>query len=118
MSTPDFFIVGARKCGTTALAEYLREHPGIFFSDPKEPHYFAKDFHGYQPAYATDWDKYLALFSGHTPTQLRSGEGSVWYFYYDNALANIRRSIPDAKLIVMVREPADMLHSQLLWTHD
>lgn len=121
MSTPDFFIVGAPKCGTTALAKYLGENPGIFFSDPKEPHYFAKDFHGYQPAYTTDWEKYLELYSGRTPNQLQLGEGSVWYLYSDNALKNIRRSIPDAKLIVMVREPADLLHSlhsQLLWTQD
>jgi hypothetical protein len=34
---PNFFIVGAPKCGTTALSEYLRSHPDVFFSSPKEP---------------------------------------------------------------------------------
>ena len=43
MCKPDFFIIGAPKCGTTALATYLAEHPNIQLSDPKEPHYFCKD---------------------------------------------------------------------------
>ena len=40
---PTFMIVGAPKCGTTALYEYLQTHPQIFISDPKEPLYFAED---------------------------------------------------------------------------
>ena len=40
---PDFFIVGAPKCGTTSLYYYLRQHPQIFMPDYKEPHYFGKD---------------------------------------------------------------------------
>ena len=41
---PNFFIIGAPKCGTTALSRYLSQHPNIFMSDPKEPHYFCDDF--------------------------------------------------------------------------
>jgi len=37
---PNFFIVGAPKCGTTALHTYLGQHPDIFVSEPKEPNYF------------------------------------------------------------------------------
>jgi hypothetical protein len=44
MKKPNFFIVGAPKCGTTAMAHYLSEHPDIFMSSPKEPHYFNFDF--------------------------------------------------------------------------
>ena len=40
---PNFFIVGAPKCGTTSLDEYLRQHPNVFISRPKEPHYFSTD---------------------------------------------------------------------------
>ena len=43
MKRPDFFIVGAFKAGTTALYEYLRAHPQIFMSVPKEPMYFGQD---------------------------------------------------------------------------
>ena len=48
MMLPDFFIVGAPKCGTTAISEYLRTHPRIFMCKPKEPHYFALDIPGYR----------------------------------------------------------------------
>lgn len=44
MKNPNFFIIGAPKCGTTALSEYLREHPQVFFSDPKELSFFNEDF--------------------------------------------------------------------------
>ena len=43
MKRPDFFIVGAPKCGTTALSEYLRSHPNVFMTEPKEPMYFMPD---------------------------------------------------------------------------
>ncbi|WP_040414858.1 sulfotransferase [Desulfococcus multivorans] len=38
---PDFFIIGAPRCGTTSLSRYLSKHPDICFSRPKEPHYFS-----------------------------------------------------------------------------
>ena len=43
MNKPDFFIVGALKCGTTSLYEYLRQHPEVFMSRIKEPHFFGRD---------------------------------------------------------------------------
>ena len=46
MRLPDFFIVGAPKCGTSALASYLRGHPQIFMSPVKEPNYFCFDAPG------------------------------------------------------------------------
>jgi hypothetical protein len=57
---PDFFIVGAFKAGTTALYEYLRAHPQIFMSVPKEPMYFGQDL---TPRYTRmTEDEYVALF--------------------------------------------------------
>ena len=54
---PDFFIVGAPKCGTTSLAQYLREHPGVFI--PRgEPHYFLPAWR----RFPMDRDEYLRLF--------------------------------------------------------
>lgn len=55
---PDFFIVGAPRCGTTALYTYLRDHPEIFMSPIKEPDFFA-DFLGEQRRVRT-WPEYLA----------------------------------------------------------
>jgi hypothetical protein len=113
---PNFFIVGAPKCGTTALFEYLRSHPGIFLPRVKEPHFFATDLGSY-PAIKT-LDAYQALFQGAGPHQPRIGEASVYYLRSTTAAANIRQYQPDARLIAMFRNPVDMLHSfhsQLLY---
>jgi len=109
MKKPNFFIVGAPKCGTTALSEYLRGHPNVFFSQPKEPHFFATDFPNHR-ATAT-LEEYLALFHEVRPNHLRVGEGSVWYLYSREAVRNIYEYNPEAKLIVMLRNPVDLVHS-------
>jgi hypothetical protein len=113
---PNFFIVGAPKCGTTALYEYLRHHPNIFMSEVKEPHYFAKDLGSY-PRIKTLED-YTELFTRSTDRHSRVGEASVYYLRSAVALANIRAFNPEAKIIAMFRNPVDMvhsLHSQLLY---
>jgi hypothetical protein len=112
---PSFFIVGAPKCGTTALYEYLRPHPNIFMPEIKEPHFFAKDL-GTYPRIKTLED-YLALFAAATRDHLQLGEASVYYLRSSVAIRNIREFNPAAKLIAMFRNPVDMvysLHSQLL----
>jgi hypothetical protein len=113
---PNFFIVGAPKCGTTALYEYLRPHPNIFMPKVKEPHFFATDLGGY-PEVSTLED-YTALFAESTAEHLRVGEASVYYLRSSEAIPNIHRFNPAAKLIAMFRNPVDMvnsLHSQLLY---
>ncbi|HEX2218358.1 MAG TPA: sulfotransferase domain-containing protein [Gemmatimonadales bacterium] len=112
---PSFFIVGAPKCGTTALYEYLRPHPNVFMPEIKEPHFFAKDL-GTYPRIKT-LDDYRALFAGATDQHLEVGEASVYYLRSTVAIPNIREFNPAAKLIAMFRNPVDMvysLHSQLL----
>lgn len=114
--TPNFFIVGAPKCGTTALYEYLRPHPSIFMPRHKEPHYFASDLGTYP--FIKTLDDYRRLFDGAGPQHLRVGEASVYYLRSATAIANIRAFNPDAKLIAMFRNPVEMvhsLHSQLLY---
>lgn len=113
---PNFFIVGAPKCGTTALYEYLRHHPNIFMSEVKEPHFFAKDLGSY-PRIKTLED-YTELFTRSTDRHSSVGEASVYYLRSAVALANIRAFNPEAKIIAMFRNPVDMvhsLHSQLLY---
>lgn len=113
---PDFFIVGAPKCGTTALYEYLRPHPNIFMSTVKEPHFFAGDLGTYP--FIKSRDEYARLFAGAGPQHLRVGEASVYYLRSTVAIANIRDFNPDARLIAMFRNPVEMLHSfhaQLLY---
>ncbi len=109
MRKPDFFIVGAPKCGTTALHTYLGEHPNVFVCTPKEPNYFATDFPTQR--YVRNHDAYLGLYRAATPRHTVIGEASAWYLYSGEAIANIRKFEPNARIIAMVRNPVDMLPS-------
>lgn len=106
---PDFFIVGAPKCGTTALDHYLAAHPDIFMAK-KEMHFFGKDLHFGPRFYRRDEEAYLAEFAGRNG-QTRAGEASVWYLFSRQAAAEIKAFNPTARIIIMLRNPADMLYS-------
>ena len=109
MRRPEFFIVGAFKAGTTALYEYLRAHPQIFMSVPKEPMYFGQDL---TPRYTRmTEDEYLGLFRGAADDQ-RAGEASPWYLYSTSAAREIHAFNPDARIIIMLRNPVDVMYSQ------
>lgn len=113
---PNFFLVGAPKAGTTALYEYLREHPNVCMSKIKEPHYFASDFESYPRV--RDEREYLALFRHCHEDHTAVGEASVWYLYSAVALPLIRERYPDARIVVALRNPIDLaysLHSQAVY---
>ena len=110
MKRPNFFIVGAPKCATTALYEYLITHPDIFMpSDMKEPCFFCKDF-PYQRR-VTSMDEYLQLFDDANDNHLIVGEASVWYLYSKVAIQNLYEFNPESKLIVMLRNPVEQVHA-------
>ncbi len=107
---PDFFIVGAPRCGTTSLSRYLTRNPQICFSRPKEPHYFAR----IDDTPNTDElnRDYLDRCFAHCKPQHRSlGEGSVSYIYSREAIERILHFNPDARFIVQIRNPLTMLPS-------
>jgi hypothetical protein len=111
--------VGAPKCGTTALSEYLRRHSNVFMSDPKEPHYFALDMPGYRAVWTEQ--EYLDLFRSAAARQRRVGEASVFYLYSRDAAIQVAAFAPEARIIVMLRNPVELvasLHSQLLYSRD
>jgi hypothetical protein len=112
---PNFFIIGAPKCGTTALSEYLRTHPNVFFSHPKEPQYYASDFNRRVINNAQD---YMRLFQKANPSKhLAIGEGSALYFRSNVAVSNILKFQPNAKFILMLRNPVELvisLHAEAL----
>lgn len=110
MKGPEFFIVGAPKCGTTAMQEYLRQHPDIFMPDMKEIHHFADDLLKHDDPFL-DRDRYLSLFAGAHEHQL-IGEASVYHLFSRNAARNIKSFCPNAKIIIMLRNPVDMLYSR------
>jgi len=109
MKKTNFFIVGAPKSGTTALSEYLRTHPQIFMSNPKEPQYFCTDMPWIRGF--TQLEAYLNLYEDCNSVQVAIGEASVTYLYSSEALYNIHQFNKDAKIIVMVRNPVDMVYS-------
>ena len=120
---PDFFIVGAPKCGTTSLARYLAEHPRVYITNVKEPSYFARSMvteweAKRSAAYQLDLDSYLQLFQPATDEQTRRGEATTRYLRSETALREIKTLCPDARLIVMLRDPVAMVeswHAQKLW---
>jgi hypothetical protein len=107
---PDFFVVGAPRCGTTALSGYLSKHPQVCFSKPKEPHYFARiDARHLE---GTEWRSEYARFFAHYREGDRAvGEGSVSYLYFEETLEHITRINPKARFIAMLRNPLEMLPS-------
>ena len=104
---PNFFIIGAPKCGTTSLSVYLSEHREIVMSHPKEPHYFSTDI---ENGRMTDQSKYLACFA-QDKTPIAVGEASTLYLYSKDAIQNILEFNPKAKLIVMLRNPTEVAFS-------
>lgn len=105
---PDFYVVGAPKCGTTSLHRYLRQHPGVFVPDVKEPNFFCSDFPSIQKYKSLE--DYSTLFEPAQENQL-VGEASPWYLYSKTAIQNILDVQPDAKFIVMLRNPVDAVIS-------
>ncbi len=116
MKEPNFFIVGAAKCGTTALYTYLCRHPEVFMPlYVKEPHYFASDLHWNKKAvqlhkWITNKREYLDLFA-QANEAIAVGEASVFYLYSETAASEIYRFNPLAKIIIMLRQPVDMIYS-------
>jgi len=112
---PNFFILGAPKCGTTALAEWLGAHPNILMSSYKEPHFFNTD----DRRLVDTMEHYEHFFRGAGPQHRAIGEASVWYLSSAQAVPGILRYQPDARFIAMLRNPVDMapaLHAEMIFT--
>lgn len=120
MRKPNLFIVGAPKCGTTSMSGYLDQHPDIFFSHgwkKKEPYFFCSDFSSHKWRISNP-DQYLSIFDGAS-SEKHVGEASPWYLYSKIAAYEIKRYEPSAKIIIMLRNPVDMmysLHRQFLYS--
>jgi len=142
MREPNFFIVGAPKAGTTSLYHYLNQHPDIYMSPMKEPCYFSSEVRPEffeprrrQQAYrlvedvleylhgpmneerfggiVCRWEDYLRLFAAAT-TERAVGEASVNYLWSATAAEGIASRIPQAKIVMVLRSPAERAFSQYL----
>jgi len=113
---PNFFIIGAPKCGTTSLAAWLAGNPAIFVSPIKEPYYFSVDL---RYRFIGEWDDYLRLFRDAGDEAVAVGEATTAYLFSRDAVPLIENKFSSAKYIVMVRNPVDMaysLHEQQLFS--
>jgi hypothetical protein len=139
---PNFFIAGAPKCGTTSLYYQLGQHPQIYMSPIKEPCYFASELRienfseELQPQLrrqsealreylsgpmtsrrfggpVSKWEEYLLLFR-KVRDETAIGEASVSYLWSQTAARNIAARIPDAKIILVLRNPVNRAFSQYL----
>jgi Sulfotransferase family len=120
MTLPNFLVIGAAKSGTTSLYEYLKQHPQVYMSPLKETNFFA--FDGARPGFGGPDgdvfnrdsvyrpDEYRRLFERRTD-EIAVGEVSPRYLGADGAALRIKRCIPDAKLIAILRNPADRAFS-------
>ncbi len=105
---PDFIIIGAMKSGTSSLYQWLAEQPEISLPEIKEPHFFSRD-----EVWARGIEWYSSLFCD-TPGQL-VGEASTSYTRPENcedAATRLRVTVPDARLIYVVRHPIERVRSQ------
>ena len=129
MNNPNFFVLGAAKCATTSLYMYLDNHPQIYMSPVKEPNFFAcenqqLDYQGLgyekniKSQTITDYSSYLSLFQS-VRQEKAIGEASWSSLYYPQASKRIKHYFPDAKFIVILRNPIERAfsHHQYLLQH-
>ena len=114
MNLPNLLIVGAAKSGTTSLHNYLKQHPEIFMSNHKEPHFLINKEIGENriPKAVKKLNEYSNLFDGSDTFKYR-GESSAMYLQFPNiAIKNIKKYLEkDIKIIIMLRNPIDRAFS-------
>jgi Sulfotransferase family len=112
---PNLFLVGAAKAGTTTVYAGLARHPAIYMSPVKEPHYFSRiepsaERRAFFP-HVSNEAEYLALFDGAADQSLL-GEASTSYLWDPHAAERIRRTSPEARILIIVRDPVERAYSQ------
>jgi len=129
---PNTIVIGAPRSGTTSLYEYLNAHPQVFMSSVKEPEFFSaasldgvrqktpdrgagslEEDAALSPALHAELARYVALFERAGDERVR-GEASTGYLAHPTAAAHLHRHLPDAKLIAILRDPADRAHSHMV----
>lgn len=106
---PDFYIVGAPKAGTTSLYGYLAGHPDIFLPGRKELRYFGSDL-AHRRRHELSEAEFLDHYAG-APPERQWGNAYVWYLYSRSAAAEIHAVRPDARIVVMLRDPVRALYA-------
>jgi len=121
---PNFFIIGAARSGTSSLDRYLSQHPEIYIAPKKETHFFAHDL--FPPCFTgpgderlnrsliRDADQYAQLFAG-VSGEKAVGESSAFYLCYPQTAERIAQAVPDAKILMILREPVTRTYSAYMF---
>ena len=111
----NFFLIGAPKCGTTSLYNWLKTHPQIFLSAEKEPNYWNFD---HQNRIVKNFEEYESLFEEATDEHLIVGECSTRYLVSEEAVSHILEYNPEAVFVVLLRNPIEAVcswHNHLIF---
>ena len=117
---PDFVIAGAARCGTTSLYRYLVEHPLVMAAQIKEVHFvdrrhnLDKGERWYRSWFPTS-AALEAAAAGHEVERAICGESTPNYFAHPDAASRLRAVVPEARIILLLREPIDRVWSQYRW---
>ena len=122
MTWPNFIMIGAGRVGSTSLWNYLQQHPGVFLSPVKEPRFFGfaeeppdrRGPNGDRYNRQVVWRRadYEALFDAARPDQPVRGEMSQQYLYLPGTAERMHALVPDARLLAVLRDPAERAFSQ------
>lgn len=113
---PDFFIIGAPKCGTTSLFSWLQQHPDTCLP-VKEPNFLSRDLldTSGEAGAAQNEEEWRARLSPAGSEGKLTGESTPKYLYSDNALSELSAKAESVRLIVLLRNPVDLavaMHAQ------
>lgn len=100
---PDFLIIGVAKGGTSSLFSYLEQHPDMQLSREQEIHFFAS-------FYERGINYYRSFFPFKNSEKL-TGESSPYYFLHPQVPARVKKDLPHAKIILLLRDPVKRAYS-------
>ncbi|MEV6493096.1 sulfotransferase, partial [Actinoplanes sp. NPDC051633] len=103
---PEFLVIGGQRCGTTSLYRYLAAHPSVRPASGKELQYFSLHHRR-----GERW--YRAHFPVRPPGVL-SFEASPYYLFDPEAPARAAATLPEARFVALVRDPAERAYSHYL----
>ena len=111
---PGFIIIGAQKCGTTTLYEYLNQHPAVARALTQEVHFFDLNYRQGQSWYRAHFATKIAreIVRRRSGMELITGEASAYYLFHPLVCRRVRQALPDARLIVVLRDPVERA-----WAH-
>lgn len=103
---PGYLVVGTKRGGSTSLADWINQHPEV------APCRTRKGTHYFDVNYSRGWSWYLSAFEGRSSQWETTGEASPYYMFHPLAAERIARHLPDARLVVSLRDPIERA-----WSH-